>query len=95
MKALRPLMQIVALVAFVISLTPFTFAAGSQAKTTPSRKPASVPGMGGHSDLSQPLEIKGQSRMLNMRLMIQSKKEKLKFVEPRRNYHDEIVNTHY
>jgi hypothetical protein len=41
------------------------------------------------------IEIRGQSRTLSMGLMIQSKKEKLRFVEPRRNYRDEILNTNY
>lgn len=39
------------------------------------------------------IEIKGQTRNLNMMLILKSKKEKISFVRMRRNYRDEILAT--
>ena len=54
---------------------------------------ASVPSgdMGGSGDLQKPLEVNGQSRNLNMMLVLRNDKDKIKFVKVRENYHDEIL----
>jgi hypothetical protein len=39
----------------------------------------------------KPLEVNGQSRNLNMMLVLRNDKDKIKFVHPRENYHDEIL----
>ncbi|MBF0442125.1 MAG: hypothetical protein HQK54_09485 [Oligoflexales bacterium] len=43
----------------------------------------------------KPIEVKGQSRNLNMMLILKNAGDKIDFVKARENYHVEIVNTHY
>jgi hypothetical protein len=43
------------------------------------------------SGSQKPLEVNGQSRNLNMMLVLRNDKDKIKFVHPRENYHDEIL----
>ena len=42
------------------------------------------------SGSQKPLEVNGQSRNLNMMLVLRNDKDKIKFVHPRENYRDEI-----
>jgi hypothetical protein len=44
------------------------------------------------SGSQKPLEVNGQSRNLNMMLVLRNDKDKIKFVHPRENYRDEIVS---
>ena len=42
-------------------------------------------------DGRKPLEVKGQSRNLNMMLVLRNEKDKIKFVKMRENYREEIL----
>lgn len=44
------------------------------------------------SNAGQPLQVKGQSRSLNMVLVLRNDKDKIKFVQVRENYHTEILD---
>lgn len=39
----------------------------------------------------KPLQVNGQSRNINMMLVLRNDKDKIKFVHPRENYRDEIA----
>lgn len=45
----------------------------------------------GDGDTQKPLEVNGQSRNLNMMLVLRNDKDKIKFVKIRENYRDEIL----
>ena len=61
----------------------------------PTASAGRSPASGTSRDRNDPIEIKGQSRLLNMQLMVQNKKDRLQFVEPRRDYNSEITHTNY
>jgi hypothetical protein len=42
---------------------------------------------------TQAIEVKGQSRNFNMKLVLRTKKDKISFVKTRKNYRDEILST--
>jgi hypothetical protein len=44
------------------------------------------------SGSQKPLEVNGQSRNLNMMLVLRNDKDKIKFVRPRESYRDEITS---
>ena len=48
--------------------------------------------MGG---MKKPIEIRGQSRRLNMKLLLNNRSDAIRFVEIRKNYRREILSTHY
>jgi hypothetical protein len=50
---------------------------------------------GGTRQVDQALKVTGQTRTLSMQLTLKSKKEKIEFVNPRRNYDKEISQTRY
>ncbi len=39
------------------------------------------------------IEVKGQSRNFNMKLVLRTKKDKISFVKTRKNYREEILST--
>ena len=45
--------------------------------------------------LSRPIEIRGQSRNLNMTLLLNNRTQAIQFVEPRKDYKKEIPDTVY
>ena len=45
----------------------------------------------GHASEQKPLQVNGQSRNLNMMLVLRSDRDKIKFVKVRENYRDEIL----
>ena len=45
----------------------------------------------GDSDTQKPLEVNGQSRNLNMMLVLRNDKDKIKFVKIRESYRNEIL----
>lgn len=51
--------------------------------------------VGGVQEAEKPLEVTGQSRNLNMVLVLKNDKDKIKFVEVRRSYRDEVKKTQY
>ena len=84
--------------AYVIFLATFSIASyaslpNTGPNSTPGSAPPSVPdSVSGESSGSQkPLEVNGQSRNLNMMLVLRNDKDKIKFVHPRENYRDEIA----
>jgi len=80
--------------AYVIFLANFSIASyASLPNSAPGSAPPSVPdSVSGESSGSQkPLEVNGQSRNLNMMLVLRNDKDKIKFVHPRENYRDEIA----
>lgn len=52
-------------------------------------------GDSGSTDFKDPLKVKGQTRNLNMMLLLKSKEDKIKFIKVRRNFRKEILNTQY
>ena len=42
---------------------------------------------------SDVIEVKGQSRNFNMKLILRTKKDKISFVKTRKNYREEILST--
>jgi hypothetical protein len=52
-----------------------------------------APAGGSMSSGTKPLEIRGQTRNLNMLLVLKNKKEKIEFVHSREDYNGEILNT--
>lgn len=50
---------------------------------------------GGESEFKDPLKVKGQTRNLNMMLLLKSKEDKIKFIKVRKNFRKEILNTQY
>ena len=67
-----------------IALSMPTWALGS----TPSPAGAALSDTGGERT---PLEVRGQSRNLNMTLVLRNDKDKIKFVKIRENYRQEIL----
>jgi hypothetical protein len=68
------------------------------------RAPASATtaGVGGRSGMlmsggeaQKPLKVQGQSRNLNMMLVLKSDKDKIQFAKPRVNYRDKVPETPY
>jgi len=44
-------------------------------------------------EVTEEIEVKGQSRNFNMKLILRSKKDKISFVKTRKNYREEILST--
>lgn len=66
--------------------------AKSDEQTASQHSESSLSGGGGEADGGQkPLEVNGQSRNLNMMLVLRNDKDKIKFVKVRENYRDEIL----
>ena len=55
---------------------------------------AKVSSMGG-AQVQKPLNVYGQSRSLNMMMVLKGKKDKLQGVNPRKDYSKEIRKTNY
>jgi len=45
------------------------------------------------TEATEAIEVKGQSRNFNMKLILRSKKDKISFVKTRKNYREEILST--
>ncbi|MBC7385285.1 MAG: hypothetical protein H7301_03860 [Cryobacterium sp.] len=60
-----------------------------------ARSPASAIAGKGAIDGEQPLKIQGQSRNLNMMLMLKGEKERVEFGESRHDYRMEVLGTQY
>ena len=45
--------------------------------------------------IEKTLKVRGQTRTLNMMLVLKNKKDKLKFINARTKYREEILNTEY
>jgi hypothetical protein len=64
-----------------------------------AEKPLSVGGGGGGGlgggEMRKPLEVKGQTRTINMMMVMQAQKDKINFIGPRRNYRKQILTTAY
>ena len=48
---------------------------------------------GKKEEATEAIEVKGQSRNFNMKLILRSKKDKISFVKTRKNYREEILST--
>lgn len=82
-----------------ISSSPSAWAAGppqpmqgsapAQAQAEPSRGPAAT----GSTEVDKPLEVKGQTRTLSMRLILKNGKDRIQFVENRKDFRSEILST--
>lgn len=46
-------------------------------------------------NFDDPLKVKGQSRKLNMSLILKKKEDEIKFIRIRKNYKSEIDSTQY
>ncbi len=44
-------------------------------------------------EATEAIEVKGQSRNFNMKLILRTKKDKISFVKTRKNYREEILST--
>ncbi len=64
-------------------------------KRRKKRAPAFLGTFSSSGDGKKPIQVRGQTRMLNMSLILKSKKEKIRFVEIRQNYRKEILETRY
>ena len=45
------------------------------------------------TEATEEIEVKGQSRNFNMKLVLRMKKDKISFVKTRKNYREEILST--
>lgn len=69
-----------------------------RSRPTRRRTPAflqTAPNLGDSAAGKTPLRVRGQTRTLNMMLILGNQKDKIRFVEIRRNYEEEILNTEY
>jgi hypothetical protein len=72
--------------------------AGPKARRAPARSAPQERGMasvGGVAEAEKPLEVTGQSRNLSMVLVLKNDKDKIKFVEVRRNFKNEVKQTQF
>jgi hypothetical protein len=44
-------------------------------------------------EATEAIEVKGQSRNFNMKLILRTKKDKISFVKTRKDYREEILST--
>jgi hypothetical protein len=84
---------------FFVLLLYFSYdlsAAATQAKTR-SLAPAAPPSAkrAPASDPDAPIEVKGQSRNLNMMLILQNKEEMIDFIKLRKDYQEETNKLNY
>jgi hypothetical protein len=71
-------------------------AARSSATRTPARTYAPVSAnIGGVKEVEKPIQVTGQSRNLSMLLTLKNEKDKVKFVEVRRSYRDQVPYTRF
>ena len=49
----------------------------------------------GRKEINDPLKVRGQTRNLNMLLVLQSKEDKIKFIKIRKTFNEEIRATQY
>ena len=83
----------VSLLVFLFSLPSTTIAKKAKATSPKSEvapPPAALPPPG-----SGQIEVRGQSRNLDMTLLLNNRTEAIKFVEPRKDYKNEILSTVY
>lgn len=74
--------------AFILSV--LFFAGDLSAK--PRRR---VQRISGSHNIEKPMKVTGQTRTLSMMLVLKNKKEKIKFINVRKNYREEILKTEY
>jgi hypothetical protein len=67
------------------------------AHMTPTRAPAAafLSNSSGVKEVDKPLQVTGQSRNLSMMLTLKNEKDKVKFVEVRRSYRDQVPFTRF
>lgn len=88
--------QMLALSMLSVLASPVTSGLAAEAQQVqapgPGRAPAS---MGAVQEAEKPLEVTGQSRNLSMSLTLRNEKDKIKFIEIRRTFRDEVRGTGY
>ena len=63
--------------------------------TKKKRKVASMGLLSDGGEAQTALKVRGQSRNLNMLLVLKSKQEKISFIKLKKEYNDEILNTNF
>jgi len=80
----------IAITSFVFLLTTWATDCFSK-NTTPVKRDYG----GDTANIEKPLEVRGQTRQLNMILTLGSKKDEINFIKLRENYEEEILTTEY
>jgi hypothetical protein len=78
-----------------MAIGSFTWAQKSKAPAAAPSAPAQTGGSMNATGMQKPIEIRGQSRNLNMTLLLNNRTDAIQFVEPRKNYKKEIGSTVY
>lgn len=72
---------------YIFLLSLFVVNIYAKKKLAPASEPAKT------EEATEVIEVKGQSRNFNMKLVLRSKKDKISFVKTRKNYREEILST--
>lgn len=86
------------LLAMALAAGPAWAGPKAKARHAPARGVSQERGMasiGGVQEAEKPLEVTGQSRNLSMVLVLKNEKDKIKFVEVRRNFKNEVKQTQF